>query len=126
MKVYIITNGDYSSYQICAVTLDEAQAELLKARYSGFDEEANIEVFDTDNHKIEVGEDYKPLWNVEFRGSEICRCYAVEHENINHGKVYEDTWSNKIKVFVKAKDEAHAKRIAIDTYMKWLAEQNGL
>lgn len=29
MKVYVITNGEYSGYQICAVTLDKEQAEYL-------------------------------------------------------------------------------------------------
>ena len=32
MKVYVITCGEYSDYQVCAVTLDKEQAELLQVR----------------------------------------------------------------------------------------------
>ena len=126
MKVYVITCGEYSDYQICAVTLDKKQAELLKAKYSDKWEEACIEVYDTDNYKIEVSEDYKPMWKVKFCGNEMRGCYAFTGESVKHGTVYNSGWCGTIYVYVNAKDEEHARKIAKDIYMKWLAEQNDL
>lgn len=128
MKVYVITCGEYSSYTICAITLDKAQAELLKIRYSDKWDEACIEEYDTDDYKIEVSNDYKPIWNVEFwsHNNEITRCYKVSHNNVKHGEIDVSKWLNETHVFVEAKDEEHAKKIATDIYMKWLAEQNNL
>lgn len=128
MIVYVITCGEYSCYEICAVTLDKEQAELLKTRYSDESDEACIEEFDTDNYKIEVSNDYKPMWNVEFwpRNGAITRCYKVSHDNLRNGEIYANKWCNEVKVFVEAEDEEHAHKIATDIYMKWLAEQNNL
>lgn len=128
MKVYVITCGEYSDYGICAVTLDKKQAELLKAEYSDKYDEAFIEEYDTDNSWLEVSDDYKPIWNVEFscRDNRIIRCYKMSHDNVRHGEIYADNWSYEVRVFVEAEDEEHAKKIATDIYMKWLAEQNNL
>jgi hypothetical protein len=126
MNVYVITSGEYSDYGICAVTLDKEQAELLKAKYSDKWDEACIEEYDTDNYKIEVDEDYKLMWVVEFYSNEIRRCYTIARKNFKHGAVRKHSFDNGITVFVEAKDEDHAKKIAKDIYMKWLAEQNNL
>ncbi len=128
MKVYVITSGEYSDYGICAVTLDKEQAELLKVRYSDKSDEAYIEEFDTDDYKIEVSENYKPMWNVEFwtHNNAITRCYKISHDNLRHGEIYANKWCYEVKVFVEAEDKEHAKKIATDIYMKWLAKQNDL
>ncbi len=126
MIVYVITKGEYSDYMICDVTLDKEQAELLKVNYSDEWEEACIEEYDTDRYKIEVSNDYKPMWRVEFRRNEMCGCYAFTGENVKHGTVYNAGWGSVIFVYINAKDEEHAKKIAKDIYMKWLAEQNDL
>lgn len=126
MIVYVITKGEYSDYMICDVTLDKEQAELLKTAYSDRWEEACIEEYDTERYKIEVSEDYKPMWKVEFCRNEIRGCYAFTGENVKHGTVYNVGWCGMTYVYVNAKDEEHAKKIAKDIYMKWLAEQNNL
>lgn len=126
MKVYVITKGEYSDYMICDVTLDKEQAELLKREYSDRWEEACIEEYDIDRYKIEVSEDYKPMWNVEFCRNEISRCYAFTGDNVKHGTVHNVGRCSTIYVYVNAKDEEHARKIAKDIYMKWLAEQNNL
>lgn len=126
MKVYVITKGEYSDYMICDVTLDKEQAELLKIDYSDRWEEAQIEEYDTERYKIEVSEDYKPMWKVEFCRNEMRRCYAFTGENVKHGTVYNAWCCGTTYVYVNAKDEEHAKKIAKDIYMKWLAKQNDL
>ena len=77
-------------------------------------------------YKIEMSDDYKPMWRVEFRRNEMCGCYAFTGENVKHGTVYNAGWGSVIFVYINAKDEEHAKKIAKDIYMKWLAEQNNL
>lgn len=126
MIVYVITKGEYSDYMICDVTLDKEQAELLKKQYSDRWEEACIEEYDTDRYKVEVSEDYKPMWKVKFCRNEISWCYAFTGDNVKHGTVYDERWCSTISVYVNAKDEKHARKIAKDIYMKWLAEQNNL
>lgn len=139
MKVYVITTGEYSDYQINAVTVDKKQAELLKIRYSDEWEEACVEEYDTDDHKIEVSDIFKNMYRVSFdKNHEIYCCYAIGHRNAKHGQINDDrSWFTYgdgsrscfnycVTVFVEAKDEDHAKKIAKDIYMKWLAEQNDL
>lgn len=132
MKVYMITvgeNGEDGDSYVRAVTLDREQAELLKAKYSNEWYEAYIEEYDTDDYSIEVGADYTPMWNVEFNdnSNEIHRCYTIAHEGHEHGQIYKhNAYWIYTTVFVEAKDEEHAKKIAKDIYMKWLAEQNNL
>ena len=46
MKVYIITEGDYSDYHICAVTLEKKQAEQLKKYFASNYSEPNIEEYE--------------------------------------------------------------------------------
>lgn len=126
MKVYVITCGEYSDYQICAVTLDKKQAELLKARYSDESDEAYIEEYETDNYKIEADDAYKHMYMVKFNNkSEISSCTPVSFQWHDHGDV---NWGfdNIISIFVKEKDEEHARKIAKDMYAKCMAELNNL
>lgn len=51
MKVYVITQGSYSDYHICAVTLDEQEAERLAKIYTDSMDTAGVEVWDTDEHQ---------------------------------------------------------------------------
>lgn len=51
MEVYVITKGSYSDYRICAVTLDEQEADRLQKIYSEPNDTADVEVYDTDDHQ---------------------------------------------------------------------------
>ena len=110
MKVYVITRGTYSDYSIYAVTLDKKQAELFKARYSDEWDEAHIEEYETEEYKIEVNEDYKPMWAVSFCSNEMCNCYIIAHKNHKHGTACKNEWDGSTTVFVEAKDKEHAKK----------------
>lgn len=140
MKVYVITSGEYSDYGICAVTLDKEQAELLKVRYSDKWDEAYIEEYDTDDYKIEASDINKHKYKVVFNEShEIHTCNEINYSyGGKHGEIddcrlwfkYADgsrkCYSYIVVIYVDAYDEDHAKKIAKDIYMKWLAEQNNL
>lgn len=47
MKVYVVTEGEYDDYRICAVTDDLISAERLRKVYSRDWSEARIEVYET-------------------------------------------------------------------------------
>lgn len=140
MKVYVITCGEYSDYQVCAVTLDKEQAELLQVRYSDKWNEAYIDEYETDDYKIEAADLDRHMYQVTFnKDHEISSCRVINRRlNYKHGEVEdESTWFNyangrrscfnwRVDVYVDTKDEDHAKKIAKDIYMKWLAEQNNL
>lgn len=51
MKVYVITKGSYSDYHICAVTLDEQEAERLAKIHTDSWDTADVEEWDTDEHQ---------------------------------------------------------------------------
>ena len=51
MKVYVITQGSYSDYHICAVATDPEQAEKLARIYSDRYDTAEVEEYDTEEHQ---------------------------------------------------------------------------
>ena len=63
MKVYIITEGEFDDYQICAVTTDIVSAERLKKVYSRDWSEARIEVYETQL----VADEPKTYYTVELK-----------------------------------------------------------
>lgn len=139
MKVYVIAVGEYSDYHVCAVTLDEDQAKLLQIRYSDKWDTAYIEEYDTDDYKMEADDIYKHMYSVKFdKNHEIYSFNEISPRNVRHGEVedcslwfkYADgsrkCFNYSVIVYVDAEDEDHAKKIAKDIYMKWLAEQNDL
>ena len=63
MKVYIVTEGTYDDYRICAVTTDVASAERLRKVYSRDWSEARIEVYETQS----VIDEPKTYYTVELK-----------------------------------------------------------
>ena len=119
MKVYAVTEGCYSDYHICGITLDKEAAEAFVEKYP----DCNIEEYDTDD--------------IEFvkRG---CTLYCIvlnkdgDLIEINEAEGYYLDWINCVheirrrnasgrwrntglyKVTVSAVDEDHAVKIAAD------------
>lgn len=117
MKVYVLTEGEYSDYHIEAVKLDKEEADRLALVHPDWE----IEEFDTDDVRIpertrytvwvnenglfdiQEGEYYgikAPVGTVVFRA----RRFLDEHE-----------WT---AVIVDAKDACHAIKIASDLIAK--------
>lgn len=122
-KVYIITKGDYSDYHICAVTLDEERAEKLRKMYSDSINDANIEEY--------VPNEAKPifLYGVQFsRDGNVMSYRADEYDLKDEGYVeYEyDGYEQYYVVWVKAKDEDHALKIAQDRLAEYKAKEAGI
>lgn len=54
MKVFVITKGSYSDYHICGVATDEEKAEKMAKFYTDRCDDANVEVYDTEEDASEI------------------------------------------------------------------------
>ena len=96
MIVYVITQGHYSDYHICAVTTDKDKAEILRKFFSansGYGDwgKARIQEYDTEEYIIEA--------NLANRGFHI---YYVGFDSCGHFRsadLYTD--ANYIEAFNK-------------------------
>ena len=113
MKVYVLTEGEYSDYHIAAVKLDKEEEDRLALVHLDWE----IEEFDTDDVRIPERTRYT-VWAAE---NGICdvqegECYWLKApvgtvvfraERFMYGH----EWT---AVIVDAKDACHAKKIASD------------
>ena len=132
MKVYVITKGSYSDYHICAVATDKKKAEKLKKIFTNYDE-AHIETYDTDAFITEIERGYKLY---------ICKKYNDEYIDIDEitDFDYVSTLDFNVKkckrhsihddkkyiiyiIYVWAKDENHAQKIAADKIAEYRAKK---
>ena len=128
MKVYVITKGIYSDYHICAVALDKDKAEILRKSFSDSWEEAEIETYETDQFitKIEAG-------------LKIYQCVVNDNGLSAYERDYDyadDICFNKVNktnrriatysVYVWAKDEDSALKIAADKIAEYKARKAGI
>ena len=139
MKVYIITQGEYSDYHICAVAVDRKRAEHIAKLYNGEYNETQIEEFDTDDVGLdkydlenepllryyvrlnrgwepEVSEEYLKASDVKNHktvGNFARRANGMAETNVYYAHVVADTKEKAIK-------------IAQDMYAKALAEYYNL
>ncbi len=121
MKIYVITEGDYSDYHIVGVTLDRKKAEtycwVARSNYYV----PNVEEYDTDLFgDIESRKAYSVIMYKDGRveAKELGGGYsyenAMEHNAHRIGYFTDDNWS----VDVLAEDEVHARKIGIDYIMQ--------
>lgn len=124
-KAYVITSGCYSAYHICGVTLDKHKAETLKTVYEKIEyEEVNIEEYELDAHydRFESGcKMYLVQFDCEGNIHQVCGDCSPDDESI-----YETWGGHYINVFVWAKDQESAVKIAAEKRAKYLAEKEGI
>ena len=124
MTVYVVTQGDYSSYHIVGVTLERQKAEkwieLYNDNLDRHYEEAQIEEFETDDfganglYLLEVEQDY---------GDIECRIAEREDDGMYWDYVTKD---GEFHVRVLAKDRDHAIKAAYDKVAMLKAEKEGV
>lgn len=124
MKHYVVTRGEYSDYHIVAVCADKADAEKIAERI-------NRESYNEyDKCDIEEYEDGKVLFN------ESLSAYFV---NFEKGTVKKDDTEYAVRwpicekkdgtiygMYVFAKDEDHAMKIASDKRAMLMAQKEGI
>lgn len=136
MKIYVITAGEYSDYHICAVTDDSVSAENLRVYYTtSLYDYVNIETFETKS----LPERPKTCWDCRYyldKGHMTCTevCY-VSKEEVGGRDVWEtkindvkySSFLNAFSIYVFAKDEEHASKIAAEKIYqyKYMCESIG-
>ena len=120
MKIYVITSGCYSDYEINAVTDNKEKAEFLRLKFSNEFEDANIEEYDTDEYSIE-GKPDTFYWKVNLykKDKPDVRCFLSGKEKFT-------VFNNRVhlcEAVVRAKTEEQAIKIARDKYAQYLYEK---
>lgn len=127
--VYVITQGSYSDYHICAVTLDKERAKKLSKFYANSDGEANIEEFDLGDPIEAVIENLVPVYHIIIWKKGTYRAIICRYHDGNKPftATYQLDPDNLLfSATLTAKDEDHAIKIAQDNRAKKLAEFFGL
>lgn len=126
MKVYVVTQGEYSDYHICAVVLDREKAEFLKGKFTDKWSTAEIEEYDTDEYN-EIYQ-YNHYYNCcDVNGVVIvkeCTCDDLIHALRYYNSVY--NVAGKLVTKVAANSEKEAVKKAADRFAKYKAERMGL
>ena len=122
MKVYIVTDGDYSDYHIEAVFTDEKTAY----KYAALHNCSRIEQYDTDN--VAIDGDFMPYMVYVFRLSPILGFYLWEShwDKKQLTEVRESAFDGtQIYVSLDEPNQKKAEKIAEDMYAKWKYEKGG-
>ena len=131
MKVYIVTQGDYSAYHIEAVFLTYEQAVAYMERHIAQSEWVygmQIEEYEMD---AEAPKSDKLMWEVEYKKN----LWSIKQTNVmtdtepelNSVRWFDDVFPwDEFSMFTFAKDKWQALKIGQDTYAKMKAEREGL
>lgn len=119
-KVYVVTQGVYSDYHICAVAATEEIAKKLQKIYSG---DATIEEYDLNDAK----DDVRVFYDVTFTDNKVS-AHFDKYGNRESIKFYKgNKWqSDCLIVSVRARDVDHAVKIAQDRRAEYLAKKEGV
>ena len=120
MKVYIVTDGDYSDYHIEAVFTDKEKAE----KYASLHCYDAVEEYDAD--KIEVKGEVEP-WVAHQCSytNDFWHCDDVHYSKKRENRVWK-SYYNGIKsiIYLKERDSEKALKISQDLYAEWLYERS--
>lgn len=141
MKYYAVTKGRLSDYHIITITADKEKAELIarlhaEERYYGFD--TNVEEFED---SVEV---LLPLYEVTYWDNEIKDIDRIREDDFHAPQWFMTEWQKEyykenpkvneiyvysngmIELYVRAKDEDCAKKIAYDLIAEYIAKNSGV
>ena len=123
MKIYVVTQGEYSAYHIVGVTLDRAKAERWVELYNAEDRiyhrDAQIEEYEAD----EFGNDGMYLWEVSQGWGEDDVVLDTK-SGYDYGEWYNG--DDNYRVTVMARDKDHALKAAYDKIAKLKYEEEGI
>ena len=140
MKVYVITQGEYSDYHICGVAIDKERANRLAILYCDSYGPATIEEFDTEDVGFKPIDLELPPWKyykITLYAKDkyepgVAELYLPHSKDrpVTHGSMPSKYWHNgepepdptMYYAEVVADAGEHALKIARDMYAKALAE----
>lgn len=132
MRVYVITQGNYSDYHICGVTLDINAAENMVKHLTtddGWYSEAKIEKYDTD-----IWDSNNAVWRYYMRsdGTDNAEidfyAEASTFKCLNKVKKlkYHHSCEYRYDVYLRAPDKDHALKIGRDLVAEYKARKEGI
>lgn len=123
MKHYVVTKGDYSDYHIIAVCSDREDAEAIARKFDENYENTCVEEYD-DGKEVFI-EQICYFFKINRRG-EIIDFRENSCEYFWENSKPSETINGDAYLYVLAKDEEHAKKIAVDRWSQWMARRKGL
>lgn len=136
MKVYVITSGEYSDYQINAVTLSKEKAEQICAMLNGSNgyrsDTAIIEEYDTDEIQCETNEDVGLCYEAAFNYKTLENMYWCDpFYSFGRNEIKRELRDRKYRILISAtfpKDmpQEKVRKIMYDRVAKWKAEKECL
>ena len=139
MKVFIITQGEYSDYSIRAVSLDKDDAKRKCAmlnRNVRYGDYCEVEEYDTDDMTVDTAEEVKKKFEMSVDGKTgeitwFSELYLTleDYNSVGFYKEYDFVSDKHIKVVAAlptSTTEEQAKKIMLDRVAKFKAERAGL
>ena len=125
MKVYVVTEGDYSDYHIVGVCTSKESAERIRQLASSDYHEAQIEEYEADRFNVEPTYKYYYVRVLKDGAVEVSvgSCIYSPYEVYDYRRARGSVTAFVVDVF--AQDEEHAKKIAFDCIAKYKAEREG-
>ena len=124
MKIYVVTQGDYSDYHIIAATHDENLAKQIAEKFSrSHYSEAEVEEYEDAAMML------KPCWFIQFQknGAVLRISDASDSDYAYHGvgKCRSDN-AGRVHLYVVADDPNSAIKIAAEKRAEFLAKEEGI
>lgn len=136
MKVYVIISGEYSDYQINAVTLSKEKAEQICAMLNGSNgyrsDTAIIEEYDTDEIQCETNEDVGLCYEAAFNYKTLENMYWCDpfysfgRNEIGKSLTHDGRMILISATFPKDMPQEKVRKIMCDRVAKWKAEKECL
>lgn len=123
MKVYVVTQGEYSAYHIVGVTLDREKAERWIELYNAEERTSYKDVQIEEYKADEFGNDGLYQWEVS-RGWGDEDVLLDTKGGYDYGEWYND--DDNYRVTVMARDKDHALKAAYDKIAMIKAEKEGI
>lgn len=132
MTVYVITQGSYSDYHICGLTLDINVANNI-VNHLNTDNDwysaAKIEKYDAD-----VWDSNNAVWNYYMRGDGTDNAEVDSYGEVSTSKrlnkvikfQYRHSREYKYDVYLRAPDKEHALKIGRDLVAEYRAREEGI
>ena len=120
MKVYIVTDGEYSDYHIEAVFTDEKKAK----QYAAIHHCNSIEEYEADTPQIEGETDVFIVYQIAINSRIGFYVYDYYYSTKKFNKVEVHWGKPTIYVSLTDQDESKAKKIAQDMWAEYKANKN--
>lgn len=111
--IYLVTRGDYSDYTVTAVFTEKKLAKKYINSFKKSDyDEFRIEVYVLNPHEEQLKKDYKPYFVRMAKDGNVKEIDILKyHYNLDNLNIKFDI-NNNMLLYIFAKDEKHAVKIA--------------